>query len=199
MAVAQPGQLLVDGRLGSIHDLQWRDNGGALLLSPQAGAVEFTPLGYLQVKVRGGCWGVETSGHCAAEQLREIEALRQRRVAACLLLLASSVRLSVHPPQGLDEPKLVFQVLPALLRGRQYDELPTTARTSSRHHLLAGAGSLASHPSWAVMGSLRRQASVEMCSSEATPRQARILRGLPLTRAPLSGWSATPQALSAAL
>ena len=52
MAVAAPGQVLVDGRLGSLAGLQWRGDGGALLLSPAAGALEFTPLGYLQVKVR---------------------------------------------------------------------------------------------------------------------------------------------------
>lgn len=64
MAVAQPGQVLVDGRLGSIPGLQWRDDGGALLLGPECGPLEFTPLGYLQVKVRR--WsegGAEGRGH----------------------------------------------------------------------------------------------------------------------------------------
>lgn len=85
MAVAQPGQLLVDGRLGSMHDLQWRDSGGALLLSPQAGAVEFMPLGYLQVKVRGGQCG-------APVQLQPIGT--QRRAAAGPPTIASPSRRS---------------------------------------------------------------------------------------------------------
>ena len=53
MSVAQPGQVLVDGRLGGMRGLQWRDEASALLLSPQLGAIELTQLGYLQVKVGG--------------------------------------------------------------------------------------------------------------------------------------------------
>ncbi|PSC75196.1 Helicase sen1 [Micractinium conductrix] len=118
MAVARPGQLLVDGRLGSMRDLQWRDDGGAILLSRTAGPVEFTQLGYLQVK-------------------------------------------------GLDDPKLVFQVAPARLRGRQHEDLPTTAATARGGPYSArGGGSLAgSRPL-----SLRRAGSVDV-GSEATPRQ----------------------------
>lgn len=127
MAVAQPGQLLVDGQLASIRDLQWREDGCAVLLSQQAGAVEFTQLGYLQVK-------------------------------------------------GLDDPKLVYQVLPAHLRGRQYDDLPTTrTAASSRHHSVGGGfPNPAYQSSWNVVGHLRRQASVEIASSEATPRQCSV-------------------------
>lgn len=59
MSVAQPGQVLVDGRLGSMRGLQWRDEASALLLSPQLGAIELTQLGYLQVKVGGWVSGWE--------------------------------------------------------------------------------------------------------------------------------------------
>lgn len=89
MAVAQPGQILVDGRLNSLQALQvcqagvfshacnrglpvlqlatlhstppctawppsapqWREDGGAMMVSQDLGLIEFTPLGYLQVKV----------------------------------------------------------------------------------------------------------------------------------------------------
>lgn len=120
MAVARPGQMLVDGRLHSMRDLQastplgegvrlclplrvvggrtdgvppaavpalvgpaaarvgraslarahrpfvwvpprravqWRDDGGALLLSQAVGPLEFSQLGYLQVKVGGRAYG----------------------------------------------------------------------------------------------------------------------------------------------
>jgi hypothetical protein len=69
MAVAQPGQLLVDGQLASIRDLQWREDGCAVLLSQQAGAVEFTQLGYLQVKVGGWLRGWVQGGWLVGVQL----------------------------------------------------------------------------------------------------------------------------------
>lgn len=48
----QPGQVLIDGRLGDLPGLRWREDGGALLITPASGALEFTALGYLQVKAR---------------------------------------------------------------------------------------------------------------------------------------------------
>lgn len=58
MAVARPGQMLLDGgRLNSMRDLQWREDGGALLLTRVMGPIEFTQLGYLQVKVSWGWVG----------------------------------------------------------------------------------------------------------------------------------------------
>lgn len=73
----------------------------------------------------------------------------------------------------------MYQVLPAHLRGRQYDDLPTTrTAASSRHHSVGGGfPNPAYHSSWNVVGNLRRQASVEIASSEATPRQVRVGRG----------------------
>ena len=70
----------------------------------------------------------------------------------------------------------MYQVLPAHLRGRQYDDLPTTrTAASSRHHSVGGGfPNPAYHSSWNVVGNLRRQASVEIASSEATPRQVRM-------------------------
>jgi hypothetical protein len=63
-------------------------------------------------------------------------------------------------PQGLDDPKLVFQALPATLRGRQYADLLT-----STHPAAAGA-----HPRHNSRTSLRRLGSVDT-GLEATPRQ----------------------------
>ena len=113
---------------------------------------------------------------CAAGRTPSLPALHTPQRPSCPL---AAPPLPLPPPQGLDEPKLVFQVLPALLRGRQYEDLPTTARASapSRHHSLGGASAHASHSSWGVVGSLRRQASVELGSSEATPRQVGSRRG----------------------
>ncbi|KAL4419982.1 hypothetical protein ABPG75_007080 [Micractinium tetrahymenae] len=119
MAVARPGQMLVDGRLHSMRDLQWREDGGALLLSQLVGPIEFAQLGYLQVK-------------------------------------------------GLDDPKLVFQVLPARLRSRQYDAIPATARGGLSHSARGGSSLGGSRPL-----SLRRQGSVDGggAGAEPTPRQ----------------------------
>lgn len=125
MAVAQPGQILVDGRLNSLQALQWREDGGAMMVSQDLGLIEFTPLGYLQVK-------------------------------------------------GLDEPKLVFQVLPARLRARQYDDLPTTGRTHSvSAHNSARLGSMggSSGRTLASGGLSIRRAASDWVSAEGTPRQ----------------------------
>ena len=181
MSVAQPGQVLVDGRLGGMRGLQWRDEASALLLSPQLGAIELTQLGYLQVKVGGwvGEWvgRMECRCHCsvlggAAWQLRaatHLERGSQRGGMAgkpapthcpAWYALPSLHFLPAPSPQGLDDPKLVFQALPATLRGRQYADLPT-----STHPAAAGA-----HPRHNSRTSLRRLGSVDT-GLEATPRQ----------------------------
>ena len=83
-------------------------------------------------------------------------------------------RLLNPPLQGLDEPKLVFQVLPARLRARQYDDLPTTGRThSGSAHNSARLGSMggSSGRTLASGGLSIRRAASDWVSAEGTPRQ----------------------------
>lgn len=95
------------------------------------------------------------------------------RHTACVLQPAARPR---SLPQGLDEPKLVFQVLPARLRARQYEDLPTTGRTHSvSAHNSARMGSMAgsSGRTLASGGLSIRRAASDWVSAEGTPRQVR--------------------------
>lgn len=98
------------------------------------------------------------------------------RAAPRSLRAATCCTPALSLSQGLDEPKLVFQVLPARLRTRRYEDLPTTGRTHSvSAHNSARLGSMAgsSGRTLASGGLSIRRAASDWVSAEGTPRQVR--------------------------
>lgn len=162
MAVAQPGQILVDGRLNSLPSLQvsaclvvegwglslgtvgpdfwskckflhtnrstagwmgtphclvslathpplqWKEDGGAMMVSQDLGLIEFTPLGYLQVKVGrlggpllsgGACGWARSAGRPLAGHVPAAKARcpHYRGTRGGTTMLASSLPMTLPP------------------------------------------------------------------------------------------------------